>query len=78
LDIDIAVQSGIIIRKIGGRIVKYILIALGFVVLLWIVSLIIQKSDRKAREKYIEEKQKQRKLEEEARERANRPSFPTS
>jgi hypothetical protein len=78
LDIDIAVQSGIIIRKIGGRIVKYILIALGFVVLLWIVSLIIQKSDRKARERYIEEKQKQRKLEEEARERANRPSFPTS
>ena len=71
-------HSGIIIRKIGGRIVKYILIALGFVVLLWIVSLIIQKSDRKARERYIEEKQKQRKLEEEARERANRPSFPTS
>jgi len=78
LDIDIAVHSGIIIRKIGGRIVKYILIALGFVMLLWIVSLIIQKSDRKARERYIAEKQKQRKLEEEARERANRPSFPTS
>jgi len=72
------VNTTIIIRKIGGRIVKYILIALGFVVLLWIISIIIQKSDRKAREKYIEEKQKQRRLEEEARERANRPSFPTS
>jgi len=71
-------HTNIIIRKIGGRIVKYILIALGFVVLLWIISLIIQKSDRKSRERYIEEKQKQRKLEEEARERANRPSFPTS
>jgi hypothetical protein len=58
--------------------VRYIFIALGIVVLLWIISLIIQKSDRKARERYIEEKQKQRKLEEEAKEKANRPSFPTS
>ena len=57
---------------------RYIFIALGIVVLLWIISLIIQKSDRKARERYIEEKQKQRKLEEEAKEKANRPSFPTS
>jgi hypothetical protein len=58
--------------------VKYILIALGVVVLLWIISMIIQRSDKKARERYIAEKQKQRKLEEEAREKANRPSFPTS
>lgn len=57
---------------------KYILIALGVVVLLWVISLIIQRSDKRAREKYIQEKQKQRKLEEEAKERANRPSFPTS
>lgn len=57
---------------------KYILIALGVVVLLWIISLIIQRSDKRARERYIQEKQKQRKLEEEAKERANRPSFPTS
>ncbi len=57
---------------------KYILIALGIVVFLWIISMIIQRSDKRAREKYIEEKQKQRKLEEEAKERANRPSFPTS
>jgi type IV secretory pathway VirB3-like protein len=66
------------IQEIGGRIVKYILIALGVVVLFWLISLIIQKSDRRARERYIAEKQKQRKLEEEAKEKANRPSFPTS
>jgi uncharacterized protein YxeA len=57
--------------------VKYIIIALGVVVLLWIVSLIIQRSDKRARERYIKEKQQQRKLEEEAKEKANRPSFPT-
>lgn len=57
---------------------KYIIIALGVVVLLWIISIIIQKFDRRARERYIEEKQKQRKLEEEAKEKLNRPSFPTS
>ncbi|MGB7055974.1 MAG: hypothetical protein WBE28_11715 [bacterium] len=65
-------------RQIGGRIVKYIIIALGVVVLLWLISIVIQKYDRRARERYIEEKQKQRKLEEEAKEKANRPSFPTS
>jgi type IV secretory pathway VirB3-like protein len=61
----------------GDRVVKYIIIALGVAVLLWIVSIIIAKSDKRARERYIEEKQKQRRLEEEAREKANRPSFPT-
>ena len=76
--IDSAVRCAIIMSNKGGRVVKYIIIALGVVILLWIISLIIQKSDRRARERYIEEKQKQRKLEEEAREKANRPSFPTS
>jgi uncharacterized protein YxeA len=57
--------------------VKYIIIALGVVILLWIISLIIQRSDKRARERYIKQKQEQRKLEEEAKERANRPSFPT-
>jgi hypothetical protein len=57
--------------------VKYIIIALGVVVLLWIISLIIQRSDKRARERLIKEKQQQRKLEEEAKEKANRPSFPT-
>jgi hypothetical protein len=55
--------------------VRYILIALGVVVVLWIVSVLIQKSDKRARERYIKEKLEQRKKEEEERERANRPSF---
>lgn len=53
----------------------YILIALGVVVVLWIVSLVIQKSDKKSREEYIKMKLEQRKREEEAKEKANRPSF---
>jgi len=56
--------------------VRYILIALGVVVVLWIISVLIQKSDKRARERYIKEKQEQRRKEEEERERANRPSFP--
>jgi len=55
--------------------VIYILIALGVVVVLWIVSFVIQKSEKKSREEYIKMKQAQRKREEEAKERANRPSF---
>jgi flagellar biosynthesis/type III secretory pathway M-ring protein FliF/YscJ len=70
-------ESIIIMRQIGGRVVKYIIIALGVVILLWIISLIIQRSDKRARERHIKQKQEQRKLEEEAKERANRPSFPT-
>jgi hypothetical protein len=62
-------------RNAGGRIVIYILIALGVVVVLWIVSLVIQKSDKKSREEYIKMKLEQRKREEEAKEKANRPSF---
>ncbi|UCF70652.1 MAG: hypothetical protein JSW49_10745 [candidate division WOR-3 bacterium] len=54
---------------------KYILIALGVVLLLWILSIVIQKSDKKSREEYIKKKLEQRKAEEEAKERANRPSF---
>lgn len=54
---------------------KYILIALGIVVVLWIASFIIQRSDKKSREEYIKMKQAQRKREEEAKQRANRPSF---
>ena len=75
--VDSAPQCVIIMRLVGGRTVKYIIIALGVVVLLWIISLIIQRSDKRARERYIKEKQAQRKLEEEAKEKANRPSFPT-
>ena len=45
---------------------KYILIALGVVVFLWLISVVISKSDKRARERYIEEKQKQLKKEEEA------------
>ena len=54
---------------------RYILIALGVVVVLWIISVLIQKSDKRARERYIQEKLEQRKKEEEEREKANRPSF---
>ncbi|KPK62469.1 hypothetical protein AMJ83_10880 [candidate division WOR_3 bacterium SM23_42] len=73
--VDIVLHS-VIIAEIGGKIVRYILIALGVVVVLWIISVLIQKSDKRARERYIKEKQEQRRKEEEERERANRPSFP--
>ena len=53
----------------------YIFIALGVVVLLWIVSVVIQQFDKRSREKLIQERVAQRKREEEAKERANRPSF---
>lgn len=73
--VDIVSHRAIIMRNAGGRIVIYILIALGVVVVLWIVSLVIQKSDKKSREEYIKMKLEQRKREEEAKEKANRPSF---
>lgn len=53
----------------------YILIALGVVALLWLVGLVIQQLDRRARERLIKKNQEQRRREEEAQERANRPSF---
>lgn len=53
----------------------YILIALGVVALLWLVGLVIQQLDRRARERLIKKNQEQRRREEEAKERANRPSF---
>lgn len=53
----------------------YILIALGVVVLLWVVGLVIQRLDKQARERLIKQNMEQRRREEEARERANRPSF---
>ncbi len=53
----------------------YILIALGVVLMLWVLSIVIQKYDKKSREEYIKKKLEQRKAEEEAKERANRPSF---
>jgi hypothetical protein len=55
--------------------VKYILIALGVVVFLWLISVIISKSDRRARERYIEEKQKQLKKEEEEKARKDQPDW---
>ena len=54
---------------------KYILIALGVVVFLWLISVIISKSDRRARERYIEEKQKQLKKEEEEIARKDQPDW---
>jgi type VI protein secretion system component VasK len=55
--------------------VKYILIALGVVVFLWLISVIISKSDRRTRERYIEEKQKQLKKEEEEKARKDQPDW---
>ncbi len=54
---------------------KYIIIALGVAVLFWIISIIIQKSDRRARERYIAKKQKQLKKEEEEKARQNQPHW---
>jgi hypothetical protein len=55
--------------------VIYILIALGVALVGWILSFVIQKSDKKSREEYIRKKIEERKREEAAKERANRPSF---
>jgi uncharacterized membrane protein affecting hemolysin expression len=55
--------------------VIFLVIALGIVFLLWLVSFLIQKSEKAKREEYIKMKQEERKKEEEAKERANRPRF---
>lgn len=54
---------------------KYILIALSVVVVLWLVSVLIQQLDKRSRERLIKHNLEQRRREEEAKERANRPSF---
>lgn len=54
---------------------KYILIALGVAVLLWFISILISILDKRAREKYIAEKQKQLKKEEEEKARQNQPHW---
>jgi uncharacterized membrane protein affecting hemolysin expression len=56
-------------------VVIFLVIALGIVFLLWLVSFLIQKSEKAKREEYIKMKQEERKKEEEAKERANRPRF---
>ncbi len=53
----------------------FLIIALGIVFLLWLVSFVIQKSVKKSREEYIKMKMEERRKEEEAQERANRPRF---
>ena len=53
----------------------YVVIALGVVFALWIVSVVIQKGERKRREELIKMRQEERRKEEEAREKANRPRF---
>ncbi|MBE0432138.1 hypothetical protein IBX73_01590 [candidate division WOR-3 bacterium] len=53
----------------------YILIALAVVVVLWLVSVLIAHLDRQSRERLIKRNLNQRRREEEARERGNRPSF---
>ena len=53
----------------------FLVIALGIVVLLWLVSFLMQKSEKAKREEFIKMKQEERKKEEEAKEKANRPRF---
>lgn len=53
----------------------YVVIALGVVFALWIVSVVIQKGEKKRREELIKMRQEERRKEEEAREKANRPRF---
>jgi hypothetical protein len=55
--------------------VKYILIALGVVAFLWLISVVISKADKRARERYIQKKQKQLKKEEEEKARQNQPNW---
>jgi hypothetical protein len=75
LVIDTVRLRTIIMKTRGGSIVTYILIALAVVVVLWLVSVLIAHLDRQSRERLIKRNLNQRRREEEARERGNRPSF---
>jgi TRAP-type C4-dicarboxylate transport system permease small subunit len=50
----------------GGFTMKWLLIALGAVLLLWLISLLIQRKDKVTREKLVKQHLEEKKKEEEA------------